>query len=162
MDKKKHGVSNKTPLINILCKALPGNVTRPLYQEYDKRLAEINRIWAKDENNYQVLMKYEETVQSLLAVSLFYRHVLGHMKGAADFYNDLNKEREKECVIKIGSSTIDKKQYNKLLGATIAFGQIKIAYQIQDSFFEFSETLQFLRNCMDLYYRPEYEEENSI
>ncbi|MBR4918860.1 MAG: hypothetical protein IKZ52_06565 [Bacteroidales bacterium] len=152
----------KSPLINILCKDIPGNVTRPLYQEYDKRLAEINRIWAKEGNNYQVLMEYEETVQSLLAASLFYRHVLGHLKGAAGFYNDLNKQQEKECVIKIGSSSIDQKQYNKLLGATIAFGEIKITYQIQDSFFEFSETVQFLRNCMDLYNRPEYEEDNSI
>ena len=153
---------SNTPLIKILCRKLPGSITRPLYQDYEKRWAEINNIWNQEGNNYQVLREYETTVQSLLAASLFYRFVLAHMEGTAGFYNAINKNREKECVIKIGDSVIDKKQYNNLLGATIAFDKIRDMFQINDSFFEFSENVQFLRNCMDLYNRPEYEEDDTF
>lgn len=153
---------SNTPLINIFCSQLPGIVTRPLYQEYEKRMAEVNRIWNNQENNYMELMKHESTVQALLAASLFYRHVLGHLDGVAGFYSALNKHSEKECAIKIGGSTLDKDQYNHLLGATITFEKIRRKFQIPTSSFEFSETLQFLRNCKDLYYRPEYEIDDSI
>ena len=122
---------SNTPLIKYLCSNLPGNITRPMYQDYEKRWAEINTILKQEGNNYQVLREYETTVQSLLAASLFYRFVLAHMKGAAGFYNAINKNREKECVVKIGDSVLDKKQYNKLLGATIAFEKIRNIFQIQ-------------------------------
>ena len=43
-------MTNKTLLINILTSGLPGNVVRPLYQEYNSRRREIDRIWANLDN----------------------------------------------------------------------------------------------------------------
>ena len=69
-------------LINILASKLPGSVTRPMYLEYNNRKREIERIWANPENHYKMLQDYKSTVESLLAISLFYRYVLGHIQGA--------------------------------------------------------------------------------
>ena len=42
-------------IINILTYRLPGNVTRPIYLEYNSRRRELDRIWANPENNYHML-----------------------------------------------------------------------------------------------------------
>ena len=69
----------QSPLINILTFGLPGIVTRPIYLEYNSRRRELDRIWANPENHYQELQGCVPTVEALLAISLFYRHVMGHM-----------------------------------------------------------------------------------
>lgn len=152
------------PIINILTFGLPGNVTRPMYLEYNSRRRELDRIWANPENNYRMLQDYTPTVEALLGISLFYRHVMGHMTGATSFYKSVNKNRErgKECAIKVGNTILDGKQLRYLLSAVIAFGQIQDKYQLYPAFFEYSETIQFLRNCKELFYQKEYEEDDSI
>ena len=61
---------SKSPIINTLTSGLPGNVTRPIYLEYDSRRRELDRIWANPENHYQVLQGYVSTVEALLAISM--------------------------------------------------------------------------------------------
>ena len=56
---------SQSPIINILTSGLPGNVTRPIYLEYDSRRRELDRIWANPENHYQVLQGYVSTVEAL-------------------------------------------------------------------------------------------------
>ena len=67
----------QTPFINILTYKLPSNVTHPIYLEYNSRRRELDRIWANPENNYQMLQDYISTIEALLAISIFYRHVMG-------------------------------------------------------------------------------------
>ena len=152
------------PIINILTFGLPGNVTRPMYLEYNNRRRELDRIWANPENNYRMLQEYTPTVEALLGISLFYRHVMGHMTGATSLYKSANKHRErgKECAIKVGNTILDGEQQRHLLSAVIAFGQLQDKYQLYPAFFEYSETIQFLRNCKELFYQKEYEEDDSI
>ena len=143
---------------------LPGNVTRPLYLEFNCRRRELDRIWANPENNYQVLQGYIPTVEALLAMSLFYRHVMGHMQGAISFYMSVNKRHvgENECVIKVGNTILDSYQQRYLLSSVLTFNRIQNKYQLDPSFFEYSETIQFLRNCKELFYQKEYEEDNTV
>lgn len=111
-----------------------------------------------------MLQDYVSTVEALLAMSLFYRHVMGHMQGAVSFYKSVNNglENKNECPIRIGNTTFDNEQQRKLLSAIITFDRIKNRYQLGPSFFEYSETIQFLRNCKDLFYQKEYEENDPI
>ena len=155
---------SQSPIINILTSGLPGNVTRHIYLEYNSRRRELDRIWANPENNYQMLQDCVSTVEALLAISIFYRHVMGHMQGAVSFYKSVerNSGREKECAIKIGETIFDSKQQRYLLSAGIKFEQIQEKYQLTPMFFEFSETIQFMRNCKDLFYKKEDEENDSI
>lgn len=84
---------SQSPIINILTSGLPGNVTRPIYLEYNNRRRELNRIWANPENHYQMLQCCVSTVEALLAISIFYRHVMGHMHGAVSFISLFNGTR---------------------------------------------------------------------
>lgn len=157
-------MEQRVPVINILTYGLPGNVTHPIYLEYNNRRRELDRIWANPENNYKELEEFVPTVEVLLAISLFYRHVMGHMFGATSFYKTVNKScgRENECAIKIGKTLLDRVQQRHLLSAVITFGNIRDKYQLAPVFFEYSETIQFLRNCKELFYRKEYEEDDTI
>lgn len=155
----------KSSIINILTYRLPGNVTRPIYLEYNSRIRELDRIWANPENNYHMLQNYISTIEALLAISIFYRHVMGHMHGAVSFYKSVNQSSfgmENECSIKVGDMLLDSKQQRHLLSAVIKFEQIHEKYQLEPVFFEYSETIQFLRNCKKLFYTKEYEENDSI
>ena len=153
-----------SPIINILTYGLPGNVTRPIYLEYNSRRREVDRIWANPENHYQMLQQFVSTVEALLAISLFYRHVMGHMQGAVSFYSSVNKKtgKDKECAIKVGKTVFDSDQQRHLLSAVITFNQIQDKYQLAPVFFKYSETVQFLRNCRDLFYQKEYEEDDTV
>lgn len=157
-------MEQQSPIINILTYGLPGNVTRPIYLEYNSRRRELDRIWAHPGNQYWMLQDCIHTVEALLAISLFYRHVMGHMHGAVSFYSYINKKtgRDKECTIKVGKAILDNDQQRHLLSAVIKFGQIQERYQLAPAFFEYSDTIQFLRNCKDLFYQKEYEEDDSI
>lgn len=152
------------PIINILTSRLPGNVTRPIYLEYNSRRRELDRIWANPENHYQMLQDYVSTVEALLAISIFYRHVMGHIQGAVSFYKSVNRNSgmNNECTIKVGGMVLNDQQQKHLTSAVIKFNQIQEKYQFDSAFFEYSETIQFMRNCKDLFYKKEYEEDNSI
>ena len=154
----------QSPIINTLTYRLPATITRPIYLEYKSRRGELDRIWANSENNYQMLQNYISTIEALLAISIFYRHVMGHMYGAVSFYMSVKQKSDMgdKCAIKIGDTVLDNEQQRHLLSAVIKFNQIQDKYQLPLVFFEYSETIQFLRNCKDLFYTKEYEEDNSI
>lgn len=153
-----------TPLINIFTYQLPGSVTRSIYLEYNGRKQEIERILSNPDNNYKELIGYENVLESLLALSLFYRNVIGYLQGATAFYYSVNKKSEKrdDCPVKVGNVVLDVKQQRRLTSMVFAFNAIKEKYQLTPSFFEFSETIQFLRNCKELFNTKAYEEDDSV
>ena len=89
---------------------------------------------------------------------------MGHMYGAVSFYMSVKQKSDMgdKCAIKIGDTVLDNEQQRHLLSAVIKFNQIQDKYQLTPMFFEYSETIQFIRNCKDLFYTKEYEEDNSI
>jgi len=151
-------------LINALTYQLPGSITRPLYMEYKSRMEEIERIWKTGNTAYIELREYRSAVDALMAVSLFYRYVFGHIHGASSFYKMVNpiSRQGKECAIKVGNSVIDKEQQGHLQAAVIAFEKIQRKFQLAPAFYEFSETVQFLRNCNELLKAKEYENDDTI
>ena len=73
-----HKMEQSSSLINILTYNLPGAITRPLFTEYNNRVKEIGDILGWENSAYKELCEYESVIESLLAMSLFYRYVLGH------------------------------------------------------------------------------------
>lgn len=143
-------------IINILCARLPGEVTRPMYREYDRYHDEIEKILGQQGSNCSVLRSHEQVVFSLLGLSLYYRYVIGSMKGAMEMYDTLNKGNERECPIKIGDYVLNHEQRNKMLGVIVSLKKLMKEYQIDSDFFEFTEPLEFVRNCKDLFYKDKY------
>lgn len=153
----------KNSLINIFCYGLPGVVTRPICREYDFRWNEIERIWNNPRyDRYLLLKPYAETVENLLALSLFYRYVMGNITGGNMLFIRLNHNSEEERPIAIGSYILDKKESNRILAVSIELGNMRKRFQLDDYFFEFTETIDFLRNCIKLYNTPEYETDDTI
>lgn len=143
-------------MINILCFKLPGYLTRPMCVEYENRMAQINNIWNQNYKEYQPLKEYSHVVEMLLALCIFNRYVLGSMNGASDFYTYLNKSSgNNDCEIRCGNFKLNKEQHNKMLSVAMAFKDIKDKYQLNDTFFDFPDTLGFLKNCKNLFYLPE-------
>ncbi len=149
-------------LIDILTYKLSGTIKTPLLTEYNNRLREIGNILSWEKSNYRVLLDYKAVIEALLAMSLFYRYMLGHIQGATSFYKTVNSKNgsEKECAIRIAKFVLDKEQQRYLLATVMAFNEIQVKYQIHPTFYEFSETCQFLKNCKDLLYLREYEEQD--
>ena len=126
-------MKEQSSVLDKLTYKLSGSVTRPIYLEYTSRRKEIDRIWGKPDNNYQMLQEYDSTVEALLAISIFYRHVMGHIEGAASFYALINKKviKNKECAIRIGKSVYDYEQQRHVLAAVISFKEFQEKYQIK-------------------------------
>ena len=89
---------------------------------------------------------------------------MGHIYGATSFYKSVNANNRKdiECSIKVGNMLFDSQQQRHLLAAVIQFDKIQDKYQLAPMVFEYSETVQFLRNCKELFYQKEYEEDDTI
>ena len=157
-------MDKETSLINALTYQLPGSITRPLYMEYKSRMEEIERIWKTGNAAYIELREYRSVVEALMAVSLFYRYVFGHIHGATSFYKMVNpiSRQGNERAIKVGNSIIDKEQQRHLQAAVIAFDKIQRKYQLAPAFYEFSETILFLRNCNELLKAKEYENDDTV
>lgn len=157
-------MDKETSLINALTYQLPGSITRPLYMEYKSRMEEIERIWKTGNAAYIELREYRSVVEALMAVSLFYRYVFGHIHGVTSFYKMVNpiSRQGNERAIKVGNSIIDKEQQRHLQAAVIAFDKIQRKYQLAPAFYEFSETIQFLRNCNELLKAKEYENDDTV
>lgn len=147
-------MKKNSELINVLCYKLSGDVSRAVYNEYNNRWSEILHIWEYPHNRFKALQGYETTIQHLLAISTFYRRVLSGFDGARDFYKTVSKSlemRTQSPTISIGKYKLDQTAYNKLLGVQIEFGKLKSNFGIEDSFFEYFETEEFMTNCMRLY-----------
>lgn len=145
----------KSPLINILCYQLPGDLSKAIYHEYNSRWAEIEYFWKNDDSKYIVLRDYEPTIRLLLAMSTFHRRVLSGFDGARDFYKTLLRSlgpNGKCAILSIGQYKLNITQYRRLQAVQIDFGQLKEKYGISDSFFIYCESYEFLDNCLELYY----------
>jgi hypothetical protein len=141
----------KAPLINILCANLPGDVSRSVYNEYESRWDEVERIWTSYPDGFVHLKQYKTTVMHLLAMSTFYRRVLSGFDGARDFYKTISKadyNQKAGRAILIGKYKLDEEQYRKLQAVQISFCKLKEKFGIPDTFFEYFETIDFLRHCM--------------
>ena len=144
----------KNSLINIFMSNLPASITKPICREYDWRKTEIQQVWNRGYERYQVLEPFESTIDALLALSIFYRHIVVNLDGASDFYVKINKGLSKKMPIKIGEFEFNEKERKRLMAIHIQLGKITKRYQITPQFFEYADTLDFLRNCLVLYNTP--------
>ena len=142
----------KSELINVLCYKLSGEVSRAVYNEYNNRWNEIKHIWEYSQGRYEVLEAHQPTVKLLLAMGTFYRRVLSGIDGASDFYKTVTRDEKSKRTIEIGSYRLDKDEYHKMLAIQISFRELRKKYGIENHFFEYAETEEFLTNCKDLFY----------
>lgn len=145
-------MEESTTLINILCYKLPQEVSQPLFREFNDRWTEIERIWSIEDNRYSNLQRHKKTIKALLAMSTYYRRVIGGLVGATDFYKmvSYNGTDYIDRPVKMGNFLLDREKNNQLLMIKYRFSKLQKKYNIPDIFFEYDATIEFLINCQFL------------
>lgn len=139
-------------IIKALCSGLPNDIRNVIYNEFDYRQKEIQRIWSHDNNKYSKLRHHQSVVFSILAMSIYYKQVISVFWGTCNFFNRVdNLNLSKETVIQIGAYKLDKETTKKLYYVFSSFNNLMSKYNIEKYIFQYSDTIGFLRNIFDFY-----------
>ncbi|RXJ51220.1 hypothetical protein [Gelidibacter gilvus] len=141
-------MAEKTPIINILTYNLPYKLARQIYNEYQSRLREANYI-INEVNRYKDLQEHIQTVELLLALSIFHKRVIANLDGAVKFYGTVTNQSE-AVAISIGSYDLTNDEKNKILGLLINYRNLLDNYGISDEFMEYYTTKDFLLRLKNL------------
>lgn len=133
-------------IIKILTYKLNYETANLIYNEYEDRLREINYLL----NNYiyyKNLLERKKTIETLLALSIFYKRLIANFEGFLAFSNTLHRSRVNQ--ISIGNSKYDRKELQSLYFIHKDFLEIMEKFNISYSLFDYNETKDFLRNVMN-------------
>lgn len=137
---------SKIPLINIITYGLPQKLANPIFNEYNSRLSEARYIIDLSDR-YKPLIKYMNTVEVLLALTIFHKRIFSNLDAAAKFYGTVNRISEAET-LKIGSYRFTGEEKNKILGLTMTYKELTLKYGISDSLNNYELTKDFLKTLM--------------
>lgn len=138
----------KTPLINIMTYGLPQKLAKPIFNEYNSRLSEAKYI-INLSDRYKPLYKYMETVEVLLALTIFHKRVFSNLDSAVKFYGTVNRISEADT-IKIGSYRFTGEEKNKILGLTMNYKELTLKFGLSDSLNNYELTKDFLKKLLML------------
>lgn len=138
----------QTPIINIFTYKLPQELAQQVYNEYQNRLREVNYS-LENNKRYSPLKKEIQTVELLLALSIFYKRVIANLEGAVKFYGTVNRISDAEA-IQMGSYYFTAEEKNHILALTIKYRKILEDFHIPENIFTYHETRDFLKNMVSL------------
>jgi hypothetical protein len=115
-------MAKETPIINIFTYGLPYKLANQIYKEYDSRLREAIFI-ITESKRYASLKDSMQTVELLLALSIFDKRVISNLQAGVKFYSTVSSYSESET-IQIGTYRLTGEEKNKLLGVIIIFLKI--------------------------------------
>ncbi|MCL1670516.1 hypothetical protein [Elizabethkingia ursingii] len=131
-------------IINILTAKLNYETANLIYNEYQDRLREVNYFFDNYEY-YNNLKENKKTIETLLALSIFYKRLIANFDGFLAFTKTLHRCDIKE--ISVGSKDYTKKEIAKLYYISKNFSDIMEKYNISYLIFDYNETKDFLKNC---------------
>ena len=153
----------KTPIINILTSGLPYKLANQIYNEHQSRLSESKYIINLSER-YKPLDEYIDTIEILLALTIFHKRVIANLDSAVKFYGTINSYSDADT-IKIGSYKFTGDEKNKILGLTINYNKLKSKFRIPENINDYDLTKEFLVKVLymlnDFKYGENTSEENS-
>lgn len=136
------------PIINIFTYGLPYKLANQIYKEYENRLREAVFI-ITESKRYSLLKDSMQTVELLLALSIFDKRVISNLDAAVKFYSTVSSYSESET-IQIGTYRLTGLEKNKLLGVIINYNNILKNYGLSDGLTNYSATKDFLLYLVDL------------
>lgn len=154
-------MADKTPIINILTYGLPYKLTNQIYNEYQSRLKEANYIIDEVER-YSDLKNHKQTVELLLALSIFHKRVVASLDGAVKFFGTVTNQSNAEA-ISIGSYDLNNEEKNKILSLLINYKKLIQRYGISNEFMEYYKTKELLLKIKKIksdFEYAEYENKN--
>lgn len=138
----------QTPIINIFTYQLPQDLAQQIYNEYQNRMREVNYS-LENTRRYSALKKEMQTVELLLALSIFYKRVIANLEAAVKFYGTVYRFSDAEA-IQMGSYYFTGDEKNHILALTIKYQKILEDFHIPETVFNYHETKDFLKNMVRL------------
>lgn len=131
-------------MINTFTENLPYRLSEQMLIEYNKRLSDVNYFVSGKYDYYAHLKRDIESIQLLLALSIFYKRVLTNFDSATKFSSRVVLKSEAEA-IQLGTYELSSKEIFKLNKTVITFRKLLEDYSIPIGLFEYLETKEFLR-----------------
>jgi hypothetical protein len=141
-------MAKETPIINIFTYGLPYKLANQIYKEYDSRLREAIFI-ITESKRYASLKDSMQTVELLLALSIFDKRVISNLQAGVKFYSTVSSYSESET-IQIGTYRLTGEEKNKLLGVIINYNTILKNYGLTEGLTNYSVTKDFLLYLVNL------------
>ena len=145
-----------TPIINIFTYGLPYKLANQIYKEFQDRLKDVHFL-IENSIRFKSLVDYKETVELLLALSIFYKRVVSNLDGAVKFYGTVNKYSQADT-ISMGSYNLTVEEKNKILGLLINYRALIKKFGISEIDFDYNETKDFLSIVKQLKNTDDYGE----
>jgi len=131
-------------MIQLFTENLPYKLSEQMTFEYNRRLSDINYFISGRYDYYAHLKKDIETIQLLLALSIFYKRVLSNFDSATKFTSRVIFKSEAVSV-QLGTYDLSAKEIFKLNKTVLTFKTLMEEYSIPLGLFEYLETKEFLR-----------------
>lgn len=112
--------------------------------EYNRRLSDINYFISGRYDYYAHLKNDIETIQLLLALSIFYKRVLSNFDSATKFTSRVIFKSEAVSV-QLGTYNLSAREIFKLNKTVLTFKKLMEEYSIPLGLFEYLETKELLR-----------------
>lgn len=151
-------MDKKTPIINILTYGLPSKLANQIYHEFESRLSEAKYV-INLSDRYKPLSKYMDTVEILLAMTIFHKRVISNLEAAVKFHRTVNKYSDADT-IRIGTYNFTSDEKNKLLGLTISYNKLREKYGIPLGLSDYELTKDFLIKMLSLLNQMNHDQYN--
>lgn len=131
-------------MIQLFTENLPYKLSEQMTFEYNRRLSDINYFISGRYDYYAHLKKDIESIQLLLALSIFYKRVLSNFDSATKFTSRVVFKSEAVSV-QLGTYDLSDKEIFKLNKTVLTFKTLMEEYSIPLGLFEYLETKELLR-----------------
>jgi len=146
----------KTPIINILTAGTPYKLANQIYNEFQNRFKEA-KYFIENFSWYSELSEDIETVELLLALSIFHKRVVANLDDAIKFYGTVTQSGKTDT-ISIGSYNLNNEEKNKILGLLINYRKLIQRFGIDEGFMDYYPTKEFLKKVKYLKSDLEYDQ----
>ena len=141
------GEPNNVPIINIITAKLPRELAVKIYNEFQTRYNELIDILGHSER-FNSLSNYIDTLELLLALSVFHKRVMCNLEGVDKFAGTISRKKEEDITIDIGRYKLTTGEQNKIKAVIINYNELKVKFGIADEYFNYYETYEFLENML--------------
>ncbi len=122
----------------------PYRLSQQLIYEYNNRINDVNHFLSGKYDFYAPLKENIETIELLLALSIFYKRVLTNFESATKFSGRVVFNSDADS-IQLGTYNLDSKEIFRIKSTILKFNKLMTKYSIPDDLFEYNETKEFLR-----------------
>lgn len=127
----------------------PYRLSQQLIYEYNIRINDVNHFVSGNYDFYASLKKDIETIELLLALTIFYKRVLTNFESATKFSGRVVFNSNADS-IQLGTYLLDAKEILRIKKTILLFNNIMEKYSIPPDLFNYTETKEFLRKVKNL------------